>query len=162
MQSLYPQLSRDARIEVHDSLAIIQARVMSLDPGATDTVRSNPAGTTAADQPVPARKYLGEISDVHFCGVVKQTVESDGDVGDIADDVDNYDPDELVMPRRLPNPLTDMPGHVTVEEDLCTYFSTIHFAYPFVSKPSFMSKLEALQTRGAAAGVTSSWLSLLC
>lgn len=56
----------------------------------------------------------------------------------------------------------NMPGPVQVEEDLNTYFSTIHFAYPFVSKPSFMAKLESLQTEGVTSGLTPSWLSLLC
>lgn len=93
---------------------------MSLASCATDTARSHPAGTTDADQSVPAGKYLGEISDMHFCSVVEQTVDLDADVGDIADDVHNYDPEEIVTPRQFPSPLTDMPGHATVEEDLYT------------------------------------------
>lgn len=99
---------------------------------------------------------------MHFCNVVKLTAESDADARDTADCVDNYDPEELAPPRPFSQPLMNMPGPVQVEEDLNTYFSTIHFAYPFVSKPSFMAKLESLQTEGVTSGLTPSWLSLLC
>lgn len=162
MQSLTPLLPRDARVEVHNCLAIVQARVSSL--AASSDGKSPPAvqAGTATLQPVQNRRYLGEISDVHFCKIVRQTADSDGESGDAADDVDDYDLEEQATPRHLAHPLTEMPGRAEVEEDLHTYFSTIHFAYPFVSKASFMTKVETLQTEGVTTGLTPSWLSLLC
>lgn len=163
VQSLTPLLPKDARVEVHNCLAIVQARVGSLAAVPPDG-KSPPAvqpGTTTV-QPVQNRRYLGEISDVHFCKIVRQTADSDGDSSDAADDVDDYDLEEQATPRHLAHPLTDIPGRTEVEEDLHTYFSTIHFAYPFVSKPSFMGKVETLQAEGVTTGLTPSWLSLLC
>lgn len=146
---------------MRNCLATVQARV-----GALTTSDVGPSPSSSADtstvQPVHSRRYLGEISDVHFCNVVKLTAESDAGARDNTDCVDNYDPEELATPRLIPHPLMNMPGPVQVEEDLHTYFSTIHFAYPFVSKPAFMAKLATLQTEGVVSGLTPSWLSLLC
>lgn len=161
MQSLDPQLPRDTRAEVRNCLATVQARVGSLGTTDVDASPSSSAHSSIV-QPIHSRRYLGEISDVHFCNIVKLTAESDADARDIADCVDNYDPEEVALPRNVPQPLMNMPGRAQVEEDLHTYFSTIHFAYPFVSKPSFMAKLETLQTEGVTSGLTPSWLSLLC
>lgn len=161
VQSVTPLLPRDARVEVSNCLAIVQARLASFALDHASSPPSHQAATTTV-QPVQNRRYLGEISDVHFCKIVKQAAKSDGDSRDTNDDVDDYDLEEPVTPRHLSDPLTDMPVQVEVEENLLTYFSTIHFAYPFVSKASFMSKVETLQAKGATAGLTPSWLSLLC
>lgn len=161
VQSLTPQLPRDTRAEVRNCLATVQARVGALNTSDVDTSPASSADTSTV-QPMHSRRYLGEISDVHFCNVVKLTAEPDAEAPDNTDVVDNYDPEELATPRHIPHPLMNMPGRAQVDEDLHTYFSTIHFAYPFVSKPSFMAKLETLQTEGVVSGLTPSWLSLLC
>lgn len=133
----------------------------SLAAGDADVSPSGSADTSTV-QPVHSRRYLGEISDVHFCNVVKLTAEPDADARESTDGVDNNEPEEVATPRHVLHPLTNMPGRAQVDADLHTYFSTIHFAYPFVSKPSFMAKLETLQTQGVISGLTPSWLSLLC
>lgn len=146
---------------MRNCLDTVQARVGSLATGGADTSPSNSSDISTV-QPVHSRRYLGEISDVHFCNIVKLTAESDVGARDATDYVDNYDPEELAAPRPFSQPLMNMPGRAQVAEDLETYFSTIHFAYPFVSKLSFMAKLETLQTQGVISGLTPSWLSLLC
>ncbi|KAL1874481.1 hypothetical protein Daus18300_003499 [Diaporthe australafricana] len=147
VQSLTPQLPRDTRAEVRNCLATVQARVGALVANDADSSPSSSADTTTV-QPIHSRRYLGEISDVHFCNIVKQTAEPDAEARDTTDCVDNYDPEDLATPRHYSHPLMNLPGRAQVEEDLHTYFSTIHFAYPFVSKPSFMAKLETLQSQG--------------
>lgn len=161
VQSLTPQLPRDTRAEVRNCLATVQARVGALVTNHVDSSPSSSADTLTV-QPIHSRRYLGEISDVHFCNIVKQTAEPDADAHETTGCVDNYDPEDLAAPRHYSHPLMNLPGRAQVEEDLHTYFSTIHFAYPFVSKPSFMAKLETLQSQGVTSGLTPSWLSLLC
>ncbi|KAK8048107.1 hypothetical protein PG996_016171 [Apiospora saccharicola] len=132
VQSVCLQIPKESRARVLNCLAIVQAR---------------------------SPRYLGEISDVHFCHVVTQIAKL-GDGGDAVGDIDNYDPDHL--PDRCPPPtmLHDLPEPAEMDGELQTYFSTIHFAYPFVSKASFSSRLEPLRAEGDPSGVAPSWLSL--
>ncbi|KAK8872366.1 Transcriptional activator protein acu-15 [Apiospora arundinis] len=168
VQSVCLQIPKESRARVLNCLAIVQARVESLaqgesadaDAGAGDGAGASTATShTGTGTPGQSPRYLGEISDVHFCHVVTQIAKL-GDGGDAVGDIDNYDPDHL--PDRCPPPtmLHDLPEPAEMDGELQTYFSTIHFAYPFVSKASFSSRLEPLRAEGDPSGVAPSWLSL--
>lgn len=140
---------------------MVQARVDSLTTSEVDTSSPNSASTSSV-RLIHSQKYLGEISDVHFCNAIKQKAEPEVDSRDATDSVDNYDREEHATPRHISYPLLDLPERAQVEEYLQTYFTTIHCAYPFVRKPAFMEKLETLHTQGVTSSLTPSWLSLLC
>ncbi|KAJ8124779.1 hypothetical protein O1611_g8862 [Lasiodiplodia mahajangana] len=156
------QLPEDTKKEVYHRLAFIQAHVCPQIDGQAETFTPAPDAAPSLVQRFQNQGYLGETSDVRFFNLVKKIAspESGGSQGP-AEDLDNYDSEELVPVRHLPNPLAQMPSRAIVAEYLDLYFSTIHIAYPFIGKHVFMSKLEILQTQGFTEDLTHSWLSLL-
>ncbi|KAI0098667.1 fungal-specific transcription factor domain-containing protein [Nemania sp. FL0031] len=160
--SVCSQLPEDTKKEVYHRLAFIQAHVCPQIDGQADTFTPAPDAVPSLVQRLHNRGYLGETSDVRFFNLVKKIASPEsGDPHDTTEDLDNYDSEELIPVRHLPNPLAHMPPRAMVAEYLDLYFNTIHIAYPFVGKYVFMSKLEILQTQGFTEDLTHSWLSLL-
>ncbi|KAI1125694.1 fungal-specific transcription factor domain-containing protein [Nemania abortiva] len=156
------QLPEDTKKEIRHRLAFIQAHVCPQIDGQADTCTLAPDAVPSLVQRLQNRGYLGETSDVRFFNLVKKIASPEsGDPHDPVEDLDNYDSEELISVRHLPNPLAHMPSRAIVAGYLDLYFSTIHIAYPFVGRYSFMSKLEVLQTEGFTENLTHSWLSLL-
>ncbi|KAI1324312.1 fungal-specific transcription factor domain-containing protein [Xylariaceae sp. FL0255] len=150
--------------EIHDSLAFIQVHVYAQLGCEVETCGPTSDGTLSEAQKLWNKGYLGETSDVRFVNFVKEIVSPESGGGDSLDppeDPDNYDPEQLISLRRLPNPLAFMPARSTAVEYLDNYFTTIHIAYPFVERRVFTTNFETLHTSGLDEQLSHSWLSLL-
>ncbi|KAI0966738.1 fungal-specific transcription factor domain-containing protein [Xylaria arbuscula] len=112
-----------------------------------------------------SRGYLGETSDVRFVNFVRRVVSSDSNGCDARDSPaeapENYDSEQLFSHRRFTDPLSCLPSKAVIQGYLGTYFSTIHIAYPFVGKHSFLSELENILATGFHDRLPHSWISLL-
>ncbi|KAF4830821.1 Activator of stress genes 1 [Colletotrichum tropicale] len=166
IRSIAIDLPPEGRAEINQSLARIQATLFhDSSPGVTTI---SPASITASSpaliQRIQSPRYVGEVSDIHFFNLVRQTAPSrggDGVAQDDAGEVDNYDIDAPITMEYLQNPISDMPERSHAHRFLGIYFSTIHVAYPFVEEAPFMDKLKDLQDGNPAPDLTHSWLSLL-
>jgi hypothetical protein len=109
-------------------------------------------------------RYLGEASDVHFFHVVKQVLGDKQPSGNAAEhDIQSYDQEELSF--QTPNGHAGrlhLPSREVAEKYIDIYFCTIHIAYPFISKSSFMARYENFRNGDFEVGKSSSWLPLLC
>ncbi|KAF3769990.1 hypothetical protein M406DRAFT_343947 [Cryphonectria parasitica EP155] len=168
VHALTPQLSPGAQAEVNKSLACIQAHLCPRASSDTTTASSQKS-TSGSSVVIPCfqdPRYVGEVSDIHFFNLVKQSSaaasgEGGPGQGTHGDEVDNYDAEALTTARSFQNPLSDLPSRTQVDTYLTIYFSTVHEAYPFVDKRSFKARLDSLQADGSTAELTHSWLSLL-
>ena len=110
------------------------------------------------------RRYLGEASDVHFFHVVKQVLGDKQRSGNATEhDIQSYDQEELSF--QTPNGHAGrlhLPSREIAEKYIDIYFCTIHIAYPFISKSSFMARYENFRNGDFEVGKSSSWLPLLC
>lgn len=162
VRQLSENLSDVARAEVEESLARIQTH---LDETASPAPATNSSRHSAPSPQYHSHRYLGEVSDVHFFNLAKRTL---GDVGasqspeNVEEHVESYDQEEAVPTRQMEYDLSALPDPVKAEQYLEAYFSTIHIAYPFVPKTSFMEKYHSLRLEGNVNNITPSWLGLLC
>jgi hypothetical protein len=109
------------------------------------------------------RRYLGEASDVHFFHVVKQVLGDKRSGNTNEHDIQSYDQEELSF--QTPNGhggRLHLPSREVAEKYIDIYFCTIHIAYPFISKSSFMARYENFRKGDYEVGKSSSWLPLLC
>ncbi|KAH0425559.1 C6 transcription factor [Colletotrichum camelliae] len=166
LRSLAVDVPPEGRAEINQSLARIQAALFHDSSPAASTISPNSlaASSPALTQRIQSPRYVGEVSDIHFFNLVRQTAAPrSGDAGaqDDTGEVDNYDIDAPTTMEYLQNPISDMPDRAHVKRFLGIYFSTIHVAYPFVEEAPFMDKLKNLQDGNPAPDLTHSWLSLL-
>ncbi|KAF0319970.1 C6 transcription factor [Colletotrichum asianum] len=166
IRGLTLDLSPVGRAEINQSLARIQTILFQDHSPAVATVSPNSvtASSPALIQRIQSPRYVGEVSDIHFFNLVRQTAAPPRDARGATDDaaeVDNYDIDAPTTLEYLQNPISDMPERVLVQSFLGIYFSTIHVAYPFVEEGPFMDKLKELQDGNPTPDLTHSWLSLL-
>ncbi|CAI0645170.1 unnamed protein product [Colletotrichum noveboracense] len=166
IRSLAIDVPPEARAEINQGLARIQAALFhDCSPGVTTiSPTSITASSPALIQRIQSPRYVGEVSDIHFFNLVRQTAAPRGGDGGSQDDtgeVDNYDIDAPTTMEYLQNPISDMPEREHVQKFLGIYFSTIHVAYPFVEENPFMDKVKNLQDGSPAPDLTHSWLSLL-
>lgn len=110
-----------------------------------------------------APRYLGEVSDIKFFNMAKRSL---GDVGSSPEEaegiVDSYDQEEAIPARQMRYELSVLPDPVKAEEYLEAYFTTIHIAYPFVPKASFMRTYRSLRSGDNIDSLSPAWLGLLC
>lgn len=164
VRQLSENLSDVARAEVEESLARIQTH---LDEIASPAPATNSPGNGALPSQNHGQRYLGEVSDIHFFNLAKRTLGA-GDPGAsqspeiVEENVENYDQEEAIPTRQMEYELSAMPDLDKAEQYLEAYFSTIHIAYPFVPKASFMKRYRSLRLEGDVDHLTPSWLGLLC
>lgn len=154
-----------ARIEVEESLARIQTRLDEI--ASTAATPSEKQNLISASSPHSvhqhAQRYLGEVSDIHFFNVAKRTMGDLRASPEMIDEaVDSYDQEEAIPARQMEFELSAMPDPVQAEQYMEAYFSTIHIAYPFVPKSSFMRRYQSLRLGGDIDNLSPSWLGLLC
>lgn len=151
--------------EVEESLALIQTHLdQAASQGTTNSTKQHQITYSSSNSPQRhAPRYLGEVSDIQFFNLAKRTL---GDVGsspeEVEEVVDSYDQEEAIPARQMRYELSVLPDPVKAEEYLEAYFTTIHIAYPFVPKASFMRTYRSLRSGGDIDSLSPAWLGLLC
>jgi hypothetical protein len=118
----------------------------------------------SAERRAKNRRYLGEASDVRFYHAIREILR-DGDLsGSVAEsDIQSYDQGILPLQRQDGDGIhTCLPTRDLADEYIAIYFATIHIAYPFICKPSFMALYERLWKGDLDVTENSSWLPLIC
>lgn len=171
----YDKLIRSVRVDLPDSaraavdvtLLHIQRRLpsdlVSLNTPCSATEGPAFPGRQSVDN-ANTQRYLGEASDVRFFHTVK-SIFREGDQLDGTDqrDIQSYDQGVLHLEARDgPERQSDLPTRELADTYIEIYFFTIHIAYPFVSKPSFMARYEKFWEGDVETVQSSSWLPLLC
>jgi len=76
--------------------------------------------------------------------------------------MDSYDQDDPI-PQRLTGEISlTLPNPEIAESYIEIYFSTIHIAYPFIPKSTFIREYKKFREAGVFEDVQISWLALLC
>ena len=159
VQSVRPKLVESDRAAVDLTLECIR-RQLPKDAlcGVAASSASAPSAETARD---PA--YFGPASDIRYFNIVRNhmLVQETPHTTD-GEDPQSYDQSDS------PNPLSSMaqplqlPAKATALTYLDIYFSTIHVAYPFLSRSMLLHQLDKLW--GGEIGQVSGrhpWLALL-
>lgn len=169
----YEQLLRDAaptlpepeRTKVMTTLTSINGRVENAFSrlGGRDTPQTIPkAESPSRRRPrsvTNSQRYLGEPSDVRFFNLVKRVLQeqspSERDEG-----MDSYEQDDADDAAAC-DASVDLPSFHVAERYLEIYFTTIHVAYPFIPRSSFMKTYRDVRERGVTEDIDISWLALL-
>lgn len=107
--------------------------------------------------------YFGEVSDIHFFNIAKQTFRGNSKQPDQADElIDNYDQDVYPQSSCSNDQLEDVSIQHQTDIFLEAYFTTIHIAYPFIPKSSFLRKYRSLPECRSRVRLDSSWLAQFC
>lgn len=174
----YDKLIRSVRLELSDStraavdltLSYIRNRLPadilgpSASSGACATApilhRCHQSGIT--DQAEGRQRYLGEASDLRFFHAIKDILRDEDQSGGVAEnDIQSYDQGILHLETQ-DNNQSELPTKDLADSYIDIYFFTIHIAYPFVSKPSFIERYERFWKGDVEVKESSSWLSLMC
>jgi hypothetical protein len=106
-------------------------------------------------------RYLGEASDVRFFHTIKKILRDDVQSGGpIENETQSYDQEILHLETH--DGRQNLPTKDMADAYIEIYFSTIHIAYPFLSKPSFMARYERFWRGDKEVNEGPSWLPLLC
>jgi hypothetical protein len=121
------------------------------------------AASPAASHPHPhphphtaSARYLGRVSDVSFFNSVRGLLSRDGSALPLPPPLESYEregADSNVSVEAHGD--LEIPDRETADKYIDTYFSTIHVAYPFLPKPSFMEEYESFWREGVA--LQSAW-----
>lgn len=173
MVAEYEQLLRDAaptlpepeRTKVITTLASVNLRVANAFSrlGGRDT----PHTILKAESPLRRRprsvansqRYLGEPSDVRFFNLVKRVLQEESP-SERDEGMDSYEQDDADDAAAC-EASVDLPSPEVAERYLEIYFTTIHVAYPFIPRSSFMKTYRNVRERGVTENIDFSWLALL-
>jgi hypothetical protein len=165
-------LPESSRAAVDLTLSYIRLR-LPVDEIGLETANSIPA-TKALQEYCPQnvsperianrRRYLGEASDVRFFHSIKKILRDEDLSGGAAEtDIQSYDQGVLLLEKRDGLDIyTDLPTRGMADTYVDIYFFTIHIAYPFICKPSFMALYERYWDGDLEVNENSSWLPLMC
>ncbi len=165
-------LPASARAAVDLTLSYIRLGLLA-EVGRPKAAPNGPAatGSPPADPPVaPAdryannQRYLGEASDVRFYQSIKKILQ-DGDVssGVHENDILSYDQGTLHLERPARYDIdVELPAKDLADEYINIYFCTIHIAYPFICKPSFMELYDRYWRGDLEVSENPAWLPLMC
>jgi hypothetical protein len=122
------------------------------------------AQNTSAERSTNNQRYLGEASDVRFYHTIREILRDGDQSGGVPEnDIQSYDQGILHLERQDQHDIhTDLPTRELADEYINIYFSTIHIAYPFICKPSFMELYERFWKGDLDITENSSWLPLMC
>lgn len=165
--AIIPNLPEAERGEVSATLDAIRRRVDGVFSrhGLTDAVQlaaeiespTRPRPRSLANSP----RYLGEPSDVRFFNLVKRVFQEESPLERDHEGMDSYEQDDADETSAF-HPSIELPNPEIADGYLNMYFSTIHVAYPFVPKSSFMKTYRDLRENGVTEDIDVSWLALLC
>ncbi|KUJ10759.1 uncharacterized protein LY89DRAFT_710532 [Mollisia scopiformis] len=156
VQSDLPESTRNSTTSV---LSQIRGRlpagiVTSAAPGATSLQRN------LFDQSGNNSRYLGEASDVRFFHTIKKILRDDVHSGSsVEGETQSYDQEILRLETH--GGRHNLPTKEVADAYIEIYFFTIHIAYPFLNKPSFMVRYARFWTGDVEADEGPSWLPLL-
>jgi hypothetical protein len=112
---------------------------------------------------VHSRRYLGEVSDVRFFNLVRRVVLANGAPdGRGNEGMDSYEQDDPIPQRLLSEVCLELPSPEVAEEYIEIYFTTIHIAYPFIPKSTFIRVYRKLRASSVYEDMDTSWVALLC
>jgi len=115
----------------------------------------------SSDQNGNNPRYLGEASDVRFFHTIKKILREDVQSGGpIENETQSYDQEVLHLETH--DGRQTLPTKDIADAYIEIYFFTIHIAYPFLSKPSFMARYESFWRGDMEVDEGPSWLPLLC
>jgi hypothetical protein len=172
LSSIRHSLDDSSRAAVDLTLSYIRHHLPEDVTGAMASESSSAAATVppSSTSNVPGertskrRRYLGEASDVHFFHVVKQVLGNKQPLENTTEnDMQSYDQEEF--PFQSPSShgaRLHLPSKEIADKYIEIYFCTIHIAYPFIYKPSFIVRYENFWKGDFEVEKRSSWLPLLC
>lgn len=165
-------LPEDSRAAVDLALSYIRLRLPAEEIGLK--LPDNSPSTTvhldhyqqnaSVERNANRQRYLGEASDVRFFHAIKQMLRDEDFPGGPAEsDMQSYDQGVINLERRNSNDIyTDLPTRELADTYVDIYFFTIHIAYPFICKSSFMALYERFWKGNLNISEHSSWLPLMC
>jgi len=119
---------------------------------------------TSPERSANNQRYLGEASDVRFYHAIKKILQ-DGDMsnGVPENDFQSYDQGTLHLERQDRYDIeVGLPAKDIADEYIDIYFCTIHLAYPFVCKPSFIELYGRYWNGDSKVAENTAWLPLMC
>ncbi len=111
---------------------------------------------------VHSGRYLGAVSDVHFVHMVRRKILEHSSSDRVDDAMETYDQEELIPEPSVKDTILNLPSPETAEKYLNVYFATIHIAYPFIPKSTFLQTYQKLRRATGTEEIGLSWLALLC
>jgi hypothetical protein len=76
--------------------------------------------------------------------------------------MDSYEQDDPVPQNMVGEVSLELPSPEVADMYIDIYFSTIHIAYPFIPKSTFIRIHNKVRECGVCEDVEISWLALLC
>ena len=165
--SVRSHLPESARNSLNATLSQIRSRLPA-DCISLASPAESPTATAIAsfrhepsDQCGKTPRYLGEASDVRFFHTVKKILRDDVQSGGpVEDETQSYD--QGVLHLETHDSRQHLPTKEKADSYIEIYFFTIHIAYPFLSKSSFMARYEDFWKEDIQVDEGPSWLPLLC
>lgn len=107
-----------------------------------------------------SQRYLGEASDVRFFNLVKRALQEENLSEWDDEGMDSYEQDDADDPAARVAEV-ELPSPEVANGYLDMYFSTIHVAYPFIPRSTFMKTYREVREHGVTEDIDISWLALL-
>lgn len=121
---------------------------------------SNEPQAPESNLPLSTHTYVGTASDTHFFNTIKHAMSANLDTSKYRTDTERYDqPDSLRGIPRIRKPLR-LPSAKLCHQYLDIFFSTIHCAFPFLSRATVEERLERISADGAS-DIDPSWTAQL-
>ena len=166
------ELPEDSRAAVDLALSYIRLRFPAEEIGlrlpdnspSTTVLPEHYQQIASVERNVNRQRYLGEASDVRFFHSIRQILrDEDFPVGQAESDMQSYDQGVINLERRDSHDIyTDLPTRELADTYVDIYFFTIHIAYPFICKSTFMALYERFWKGHLEVAENSSWLPLMC
>lgn len=126
-----------------------------------------PSGTAdSKESPTQLEKapvFLGEVSDVRFFNLVKRVLQAQDEPGAVQRELESYDPgDSGISPGVISCKRIELPDCEKAEEYIEAYFSTIHLAYPFIQRTTFMDEYNKVRQGNTESSHNNTWIALIC
>lgn len=121
---------------------------------------SNEPQASESNLPLSTHTYVGTASDTHFFNTIKHAMSANLETSKYRPDTERYDqPDSLRGIPRIRKPLK-LPSAKLCQQYLDIFFSTIHCAFPFLSRSTVEERLERISADGAS-DIDPSWTAQL-
>lgn len=170
MSSLRLNLNDSSRAAVDLTLSSIRHQLPedilgSVEPESNSVAAAVPGSSTrngSSERSSKRRRYLGEASDVHFFHMVKRVLGDKPASDNVAENMQSYDQEEPTFESPDGHGRLHLPSREMADKYIDIYFCTIHIAYPFICKPSFMVRYENFWKDDFEVDKGSPWIPLLC
>lgn len=121
---------------------------------------SNESQVSETSLPLRTHTYVGTASDTHFFNTIKHAMSANSETSKYRTDTERYDqPDSLRGIPRIRKPLK-LPSAKLCHQYLDIFFSTIHCAFPFLSRSTVEERLGRISADGAS-DTDPSWTAQL-